>query len=75
MKYIPLGIIYFYRWFIRPLLITSCRFYPSCSAYSIEAIKEHGSSKGAYLTLKRLCRCHPFNQGGIDFVPKKENVK
>ena len=75
IKYIPLAIVYFYRWLIRPFLTASCRFYPSCSAYSIEAIEEHGATKGSYLTIKRLCRCHPFNEGGIDFVPKKHKVK
>lgn len=47
----------------------SCRFYPSCSNYSIEAIEKHGALKGGWLTVKRVLRCHPFNPGGIDPVP------
>jgi hypothetical protein len=73
IKYIPLSVVYFYRWIIRPLLTPSCRFYPSCSSYSLEAIEEHGALKGSYLTVKRLCRCHPLSDGGFDFVPKKRN--
>lgn len=47
----------------------SCRFYPSCSNYGIEAIEKYGIIKGGWLTAKRLCRCHPFNPGGYDPVP------
>ena len=51
------------------LLGNRCRFYPSCSSYSIEAIQKHGAFKGCTLTIKRLSRCHPFCEGGIDPVP------
>jgi len=51
--------------FLRP----SCRFYPSCSNYSIEAIEKYGAFKGGWLTLKRISRCHPFKEGGYDPVP------
>jgi putative membrane protein insertion efficiency factor len=54
------------------MLSPSCRFYPSCSTYSVEAIKEHGAFKGSILTVKRLCRCHPLNEGGIDLVPDRK---
>ncbi|QGU00611.1 Membrane protein insertion efficiency factor YidD [Candidatus Syntrophocurvum alkaliphilum] len=47
----------------------SCRFYPSCSNYSIEAIEKHGGIKGGWLALRRILRCHPFNPGGYDPVP------
>lgn len=47
----------------------SCRFYPSCSNYSIQAIEKYGPIKGGWLTTKRICRCHPFNPGGYDPVP------
>jgi len=72
IKYIPLSLVYFYRWMIKPLLTPSCRFYPSCSSYSLEAIEVHGAAKGSYLTVKRLCRCHPFSDGGLDPVPNKK---
>jgi len=44
----------------------TCRFYPTCSAYAIEAIRKYGPLKGAFLSLKRILRCHPFNEGGYD---------
>ena len=47
----------------------SCRFYPSCSNYSIEAFDKYGVIKGGWLGIKRICRCHPFNAGGYDPVP------
>ncbi|ABI69861.1 conserved hypothetical protein [Syntrophomonas wolfei subsp. wolfei str. Goettingen G311] len=47
----------------------SCRFYPSCSNYSIEALRKYGIVKGGWLTVKRLARCHPYNPGGYDPVP------
>ena len=56
---------------IRPLLGPRgvCRFYPTCSAYALEAIEKHGIIKGSYLALKRLAKCHPFHKGGYDPVP------
>ncbi|MDR1125551.1 MAG: membrane protein insertion efficiency factor YidD [Deltaproteobacteria bacterium] len=58
-----------YQCCISPLLPHSCRFYPSCSAYAVEAIAVHGVFRGAFLALRRLLRCHPFCDGGIDPVP------
>jgi uncharacterized protein len=58
-----------YQVAISPLFPASCRFYPSCSEYAIEAVKIHGVRIGSGLTLKRLCKCHPWNPGGIDLVP------
>lgn len=63
------GMVRFYRAFLSPLLPPSCRFYPSCSAYALEALQRHGPVKGSILTVRRLSRCHPLHEGGIDPVP------
>lgn len=67
-------IIRFYQLFISPLLGPRCRFYPSCSHYSLEALRTHGLFKGSWLSLKRISRCHPGNEGGIDLVPGTEHL-
>jgi uncharacterized protein len=64
-----IGLIRAYQYLISPLLGPHCRFYPSCSHYAIEAIKTHGAVRGAYLSLRRLLRCHPWHPGGLDPVP------
>jgi uncharacterized protein len=66
------GLLTFYRRFISPLLGARCRFYPSCSAYALEAVQVHGALKGSWLAVRRLSRCHPFHAGGIDPVPGTE---
>ena len=59
-----------YRYFLSPWLGTSCRFEPTCSAYSLQALQQHGAAAGSYLTLRRLVRCHPWCDGGHDPVPE-----
>ena len=63
--------IKFYRKFLSPLLPKSCKYYPTCSAYALEALKKHGVFKGLFLTVWRLLRCNPFSNGGVDFVPDR----
>ena len=70
MRSLAIAVIKFYQYFISPLLGNRCRFYPSCSHYAVEAITLHGVVKGFYLTLRRLLKCHPFHEGGLDPVPK-----
>ncbi|MFG3706816.1 membrane protein insertion efficiency factor YidD [Micromonospora sp. NPDC047670] len=64
------GPIIAYRRWISPALPARCRFYPSCSAYALEAVGRHGAIRGAGLTVRRLLRCHPFHPGGHDPVPE-----
>lgn len=73
MKYIFIALIKFYRKAISPFKPRTCRFYPSCSEYGLVAFKRFGALKGAYLTIKRISKCHPFHQGGVDLVPEKEH--
>lgn len=75
MRHIVIALIKFYKYFISPLLGPRCRFYPSCSSYAIEALRLHGVIIGLYLTLRRLLKCHPFHEGGIDPVPEKFGKK
>ena len=71
MRILLINLIKIYKTFISPLLPPRCRFYPSCSSYGLEAIQLHGAFKGSYLTIRRLLKCHPFHEGGIDPVPDK----
>lgn len=69
MKHILLGLIRAYQYFISPILPRSCRFFPSCSEYALEAVTRYGGLKGGWLAVRRLLRCHPFHPGGIDPIP------
>lgn len=68
LSFFPLMIIYFYRFCISPFLPHHCRFYPSCSKYFCEAFKKKGFFKGFKLSIIRLCKCHPWHEGGFDYV-------
>ncbi|MCS6763271.1 MAG: membrane protein insertion efficiency factor YidD [Candidatus Protistobacter heckmanni] len=64
-----LGLIRAYKLAVSPYLRKNCRFYPSCSDYAAQAIAAHGPAKGSWLAARRICRCHPFSEGGVDPVP------
>ncbi|GGF77098.1 putative membrane protein insertion efficiency factor [Paenibacillus albidus] len=63
-----------YRKYISPLKPATCRFYPTCSAYALEAIEVHGPLKGSWLAAKRIARCQPFHPGGLDPVPPRKDA-
>ena len=69
MKGLALAVLRFYHRFISPALPPSCRFTPTCSHYTYEAIERYGLVKGGWLGIKRIVRCNPFNPGGYDPVP------
>lgn len=70
MEILLTALIRAYRYVLSPLLGNQCRFYPSCSHYAEEALARHGWLRGSWLTTRRLCRCHPWHPGGVDFVPE-----
>lgn len=69
-KRIAISLVKGYQFIISPLLGNNCRFYPSCSHYMIQAIERFGIFKGSYLGIKRLAKCHPWHEGGMDPVPE-----
>lgn len=69
MRALLLALLAAYRRLLSPLLPPACRFYPTCSAYAVEAVRRHGAFRGSILTVKRLARCHPLCEGGVDPVP------
>jgi uncharacterized protein len=71
-KKLLISFIRFYQIFISPLKPPTCRFYPTCSHYGLEAVKRFGAIKGGWLTMKRILKCHPFHPGGFDPVPEKQ---
>lgn len=71
MKHFFIRIIKFYQKFISPLKPRTCRFYPTCSAYSLTSYERFGAFKGTILTIIRLAKCHPFHPGGVDHVPER----
>lgn len=68
-----LGLLSLYKKMVSPVLPPSCRFYPSCSTYAAQAVERHGLLHGGVYSLKRICRCHPWHEGGFDPVPERVN--
>ena len=73
--YLLIKLIKIYKFLISPLLGNSCRYFPTCSEYSIEALKTYGLFKGFLLSVKRILSCHPWGSGGLDPVKKEMKVK
>lgn len=69
LKWLFQGLIKIYQYTLSPLLGHHCRFFPTCSQYTLEALETYGIVAGSYLGLKRICRCHPLCQGGVDPLP------
>jgi putative membrane protein insertion efficiency factor len=69
MRWVLIFLVRGYQVALSPLLPSTCRFMPSCSAYAVEALERHGALHGTWLTIRRLARCHPFCVGGYDPVP------
>jgi len=72
MRRLLIALVQGYQMMISPWLPTSCRFYPTCSDYAIEAFGKYGMMRGLWLSLKRISRCHPWNSGGVDPVPEEK---
>ena len=72
MQYFLIRLVRAYRLLLSPWLGSSCRFEPTCSAYSLQCLQVHGAAAGSYLTLARLARCHPWCVGGCDPVPAEK---
>jgi putative membrane protein insertion efficiency factor len=75
MKVLLVLPIRLYQTAISPLMAPHCRYYPTCSAYALEAINRFGALRGSYLAVSRLMRCHPFAAGGLDPVPNKFSIR
>ncbi|WP_377887203.1 membrane protein insertion efficiency factor YidD [Alkalihalobacillus sp. R86527] len=73
MKRLAMLLIRGYQKLISPLTPPSCRFYPSCSQYSLDSYQKHGFLRGTWYTVRRISKCHPFHPGGFDPVPDKKN--
>ncbi|HUR42091.1 MAG TPA: membrane protein insertion efficiency factor YidD [Verrucomicrobiae bacterium] len=73
MRTVLLALIRGYQLALSPLLGPRCRFHPSCSAYAAEALQVHGTLRGSVLAARRVARCHPLNEGGLDPVPPADN--
>jgi putative membrane protein insertion efficiency factor len=71
VKRVLIALLRGYQLAISPMFGQTCRYYPSCSSYAVEAISTHGALRGSWLAIKRLGRCHPWTPGGVDHVPPR----
>lgn len=69
MNKLLIGLVNVYKKFISPILPPTCRYYPTCSTYMIDALKKHGAILGLIMGISRIMRCNPFVKGGVDPVP------
>ena len=74
LNWCALGLIKSYRYVISPVMGPRCRFLPTCSEFTLEAIQAHGTCKGVQLGVKRLLKCHPWHAGGFDPVPQPKKI-
>ena len=72
MRALLIGVIRLYQRLLSPLLGPRCRFHPTCSAYAVQALEQHGVVRGSVLAARRIARCHPLNEGGFDPVPPEK---
>lgn len=75
MKWLLMVPVWLYRVLIKPLKPPSCRFRPTCSEYALQALHTHGAVRGSWLTVRRLCRCHPFTEPDFDPVPERRGSR
>lgn len=73
MKWILIGLLKAYRFAISPLYGQVCRYYPTCSAYALQSVETHGATRGSWLAVRRVARCHPWAAGGYDPVPERSD--
>lgn len=69
---VGIGAVRVYQWTVRPLTGSHCRFWPSCSDYAVEALRMHGAARGTVMAAKRILRCNPWHEGGVDPVPRAD---
>jgi uncharacterized protein len=68
VRLVAIALVQAYRWLVSPLLPSSCKFYPSCSQYAVDALRKYGFVRGSIKAVRRLLRCHPWSHGGVDYA-------